>query len=119
MRVGSHEDSNHYAYPLDLCAEMSSDRKVIGVYRLPHRMDEKMEDAGPGNRKFDRQKLHTTSEYHPDLQKERRTTTKPLIVLQPDGPSFKTDGNLIMWEKWHFRIGFNYVRTQQLFNLGH
>ena len=37
-----------------------------------------------------------------------RTTVKPLQVVQPDGPSFSLTGHLIEWEKWRFRVGFNW-----------
>ncbi|KAL1297654.1 hypothetical protein AAFC00_006209 [Neodothiora populina] len=50
------------------------------------------------------------NEYYPTLQSEPpRTDVKPLHVVQPDGPSFTvTDGNCISWQKWRFRVGFNY-----------
>lgn len=28
--------------------------------------------------------------------------------MQPDGPGFDISGNLIEWEKWRFRVGFNW-----------
>lgn len=28
--------------------------------------------------------------------------------LLTQGPSFRVDGNLITWQKWRFRLGFNY-----------
>jgi primary-amine oxidase len=31
---------------------------------------------------------------------------KRLDVKQPDGPSFKVDGNAVTWQKWHFRVGY-------------
>lgn len=68
-----------------------------------------MEVAGEGNKKFDRRKIHTSSEYHPDLLQGRRKTTKPYQVVQPEGPSSETQGNLLTWEKWRMRVGFNYV----------
>ncbi|KAL4881325.1 copper amine oxidase [Aspergillus karnatakaensis] len=98
MKLQEHGDTNHYAFPLDLVVELDDEQKVIGILKLPS-----------GNIKpFDRRKLHTSSEYHPDLVPARRTTTKPYQVVQPQGPSFKTEGNLINWEKWRFRVGFNY-----------
>ncbi|HEX6501391.1 MAG TPA: primary-amine oxidase [Micromonosporaceae bacterium] len=36
-----------------------------------------------------------------------RTTLKPLEITQPDGPSFVVDGDVVTWEKWRFRIGFD------------
>lgn len=29
-------------------------------------------------------------------------------MVQPDGPSFQIDGQKVSWEKWQFRVGFNY-----------
>ncbi|KAK2737735.1 hypothetical protein FQN55_000950 [Onygenales sp. PD_40] len=108
MRIGNHEDANHYAYPLDLCVEMTDGLEIIGIFCLPSGENERMTPASGGIRKFDRSKIHASSEYHPDLVTERRTTTKPYRVVQPDGPSFQVEGNLITWEKWRLRVGFNY-----------
>ena len=48
-------------------------------------------------------------EYDPKLTKgPARTTMKPYIVAQPEGPSFKVKGHLIEWEKHRFRVGFNW-----------
>lgn len=110
MRIGSHRDANHFAYPLDICAEMSGEREVLKIIRLPSGDGDRAEfDAtGPG-KKFDRRKIHGSSEYHPELVGKARDSTKPYIVQQPEGPSFKTEGNLLTWEKWRMRVGFNYV----------
>ncbi|KIX04344.1 uncharacterized protein Z518_05212 [Rhinocladiella mackenziei CBS 650.93] len=106
MQLISHSDANHYAYPLDLCVEMSGDARVLKIFYLP---------AGTSNdismtaTPYDQRKVHDASiEYHPDLVPTHRTTTKPYHVSQPQGPSFVTEGNLIRWEKWSFRVGFNY-----------
>ena len=50
------------------------------------------------------------SEYYPDLLEEGpRKDLKPLHMSQPEGPSFTVDdGNCISWQKWQFRVGFNY-----------
>lgn len=37
-----------------------------------------------------------------------REPLKPLVITQPDGPSFTLDGNLLTWQNWSLRIGFNY-----------
>ncbi|MFT4042792.1 MAG: primary-amine oxidase [Gordonia sp. (in: high G+C Gram-positive bacteria)] len=37
-----------------------------------------------------------------------RPPLKPLDITQPDGPSFDLDGNLLTWQKWSLRVGFNY-----------
>lgn len=36
-----------------------------------------------------------------------RTTQKPIEITQPEGPSFTVDGNLVNWEKWSLRVGFD------------
>ena len=38
----------------------------------------------------------------------RRQPLKPLEIIQPDGPSFTLDGNLLTWQNWSLRVGFNY-----------
>lgn len=113
MRLSSHKDSNHFAYPLDVCAQMNSEYQVTKVFNLPSAEGDRMSEWNDKGKKFDRRKIHSTSEYHPDLQTERRKTTTPYQVVQPSGPSFQTIGNLISWEKWRFRVGFNYVRESQ------
>lgn len=110
MSLSSHGDSNHYAYPLDICVEMLGGRQVKRVLSLPLGEHDRMGLVSEvGVRPFDRRKIHGSSEYHPDLVPKRRTTTKPYHVVQPDGPSFQSEGNLLTWEKWRFRVGFNFV----------
>lgn len=107
MRLVENLDANYYAYPLDLCAEVSEQLLVTNIYRLPSSQDERIHnDRHP----FDRRKIHSeeSSEYHPSLRLPPRTSTKPYRVEQPEGPSFETHGNLITWEKWRLRVGFNY-----------
>jgi primary-amine oxidase len=36
-----------------------------------------------------------------------RSDIKPLLITQPDGPSFQLDGNYMSWQNWKFIIGFN------------
>ena len=38
----------------------------------------------------------------------RRESLKPLHIDQPEGPSFTLDGNLLQWQNWSLRIGFNH-----------
>ncbi|HTR37051.1 MAG TPA: primary-amine oxidase [Bryobacteraceae bacterium] len=41
-------------------------------------------------------------EYIPNVRKD----LKPLEIVQPEGPSFTVEGNLVQWQKWKFRVGF-------------
>ncbi|KAK5275008.1 hypothetical protein LTR99_004281 [Exophiala xenobiotica] len=106
MKLVDHPDANHYAYPLDLCVEMSGDAKVMKIFYLPFGTSNDISTAAQA---YDKKKVHDSEiEYHPDLVKNHRTTTKPYHVSQPEGPSFEAQGNLLEWEKWRFRVGFNY-----------
>ncbi len=48
-------------------------------------------------------------EYRPELVpgQQLRSDIKPLDIVQPDGPSFTMDGNLLKWQNWSMRVGFN------------
>ncbi|CAA0826695.1 Copper amine oxidase family protein [Striga hermonthica] len=35
-----------------------------------------------------------------------RSDVKPLQIIQPEGPSFRVNGQYVEWQKWNFRIGF-------------
>lgn len=48
---------------------------------------------------------------------DMRTDLKPYIVQQPEGPSFSTTGNLVQWQKWRFRLGFNAREGMVLYNI--
>jgi len=37
----------------------------------------------------------------------QRTGLKPLVVQQPDGPSFTIDGRNVSWQGWHFRVDWS------------
>jgi primary-amine oxidase len=43
----------------------------------------------------------------PEYVGPARTTLKPLEITQPDGPSFSVDGDVVTWENWRFRVGFD------------
>jgi primary-amine oxidase len=38
---------------------------------------------------------------------EVRTTLKPLEITQPEGPSFSVVDDVVSWENWKFRVGFD------------
>ncbi|MDF0529656.1 primary-amine oxidase [Tsukamurella sp. 8F] len=37
-----------------------------------------------------------------------REPLRPLDITQNEGPSFTLDGNLLRWQNWSMRVGFNY-----------
>jgi primary-amine oxidase len=36
-----------------------------------------------------------------------RTSLKPIHITQPEGPSFGLDGDVVTWEGWRLRVGFD------------
>ncbi len=47
------------------------------------------------------------ADYAADRVHEFRTDIKPLMITQPDGPSFVMEGNQIRWQKWQLVVGFD------------
>ena len=101
----SDADSNHYALPLAISPVVDAEEfKVIRIDLLPTGDDHIIKGTQP-------YKIQPPNEYTPEHQ-ELRTDLKPLNVLQPEGTSFtatKTGetGEIIEWQKWSFRVGFN------------
>ena len=97
--------SNHYAFPLAISPVIDAvTRKVVRIDIAP---------TGPGlERKATRPiPVPPPNEYTPEHHK-LRTDLKPLHVVQPEGASFKVTqsgetGQLVEWQKWSFRVGFN------------
>lgn len=107
-RIGN-PDSNFYAYPLPIIPIM--DAKTKEIIRIDHLATGGEEDGlkyGTRDKNFMNQ--YRAAEYVPELVKGGlRTDMKAINVVQPDGPSFKiTNESLVEWQKWRFRVGFNY-----------
>ncbi|KAL3159938.1 hypothetical protein ABBQ38_010331 [Trebouxia sp. C0009 RCD-2024] len=101
-----HPDDNHYAHPLDFIPVVDLNLKKVVHMDKPH------QDTPP--------KMPTENyNYHHKLVDDWRTDLKPLNVDQPEGPSFKVEGNLIKWQKWHIRTSFNYREGLVLHNVGY
>ena len=98
----NHPESNHYAIPLDFSPRIDdATKKVDRIIRLPLF---NTFDTTP-------QTDYTVpkgNEYYHDLAGTKRTGLKPYNVVQPEGPSYSIDGNVVEWQKWRFRVGFNY-----------
>lgn len=61
----------------------------------------------------DRHNFHLADEL-PDP----RTSQRPIVITQPEGPSFTVDGDVVEWEHWRFRIGYNQVEGLTLHQIG-
>jgi len=53
------------------------------------------------------------------LKSGYRTDIKPLDIRQPEGPSFSVEGQLVRWQKWRFRVGFNVREGLVLYDIGY
>jgi primary-amine oxidase len=53
------------------------------------------------------------------LRSDLRRDLKPLDIVQPEGPSFAVDGQLVRWQKWQFRIGFDVREGLILHTIGY
>ncbi|KAF4871783.1 Copper amine oxidase 1 [Colletotrichum siamense] len=110
-------DSSHYSFPLDFMVIVDlCTMKVKKIIRLPLGSDESttegMDDIA--HRETD----PAEPEYDHRLQKNPpRTSMKPYNVVQPEGASFTVKGHLIEWEKWRFRVGFNWREGLTLHDL--
>jgi primary-amine oxidase len=43
----------------------------------------------------------------PDVRGPLRTGLRPIEITQPEGPSFTVEGNLLRWQDWSLRVGFD------------
>ena len=57
--------------------------------------------------------------YYPEHNGPLRTDLKPLEIIQPEGPSFEVDGNLVRWQKWSLRIGMDPLEGLVLWTIGY
>lgn len=48
-----------------------------------------------------------------------RTDIKPLDIVQPEGPSFDVEGNLVRWQKWQFRVSMHAIHGLVLHQVGY
>ena len=74
---------------------------------------------------FTVEKPEIMGEYVPHLIPERirehykRPPLKPLDIVQPEGTSVEVDGNLIEWQNWSLRVGFNYREGMTLHSISY
>jgi primary-amine oxidase len=93
-------DGNGYARPvenlvvmIDLDARAIVDVIDTGVVAIPTRS---------GNYRPDQ----ITDENNVPNFPRVREPMKPILIEQPEGPSFTMDGNAITWANWRFRVGY-------------
>lgn len=101
---GDNIEDNHYAHPIDILPVV--DLNTHTLVRIDG-MDRQPPPKIPENSVNYHRDLVKTNSY---LQSSWRSDTlKALDITQPDGPSFRVeDGNLVEWQNWNFRVGWNY-----------
>ncbi len=57
--------------------------------------------------------------YFPADQPSLRSDLKPIEITQPEGPSFTVDGNLVGWQGWQLRIGWDPFEGLVLHQVGY
>lgn len=112
----SFEDSNHYALPLPISPVYSMEHsKVVRIDIVPTGNDHSVKPVT-------QHEIKPPNEYTSEHQK-LRTGLKPLHVVQPEGASFRfrktgETGELIEWQKWVFRVGFNAREGAIIYDVG-
>jgi primary-amine oxidase len=61
----------------------------------------------------------TSGSYYLEDNGPPRADLKPLSITQPEGPSFTVDGNLVQWQKWSMRVGFDPLEGLVLYTVGY
>ncbi len=95
-----HPLDNYYAHPLEgVVATVELDTMAVrvvdhGVAPVP---------AQAGN--YTPQGIQATTN-SPSFPAGVRTDVKPISITQPEGVSFRVEGQQVSWQKWRFRVGF-------------
>lgn len=112
--VRSGPDDNGYARPVEgVVVRFDLDRMEVvevedhGVVPLPPRA---------GN--YDPERIKDPENF-PHFPNGARADLKPLVITQPDGPSFSVEGYHVQWQKWSFRVGFNPREGLVLYTIGY
>ncbi len=104
--VRASPDDNFYAHPLDVVVVVELQTKRV-LQWWHHKANPIIPTLNSN--------FHTKLV---DQERGWRTGLKPLNVVQPEGPSFSVDGNMVSWQKWSMRVSFNYREGLVLHTVG-
>lgn len=102
------ETSNAYARPLDGLLPVVDALAGRVVRWARFEPDWPVPPAGDASAEFDAAAFP---------EEDRRRVARPLIVNQPEGPTFEFDGQLIRWMGWEMRVGFGQREGVMLHNI--
>ncbi len=57
--------------------------------------------------------------YYPEDNGPLRSDLRPLEISQPEGPSFRVEGNLLEWQRWSMRLSMDPVEGLVLHQVGY
>ncbi|RAH50506.1 copper amine oxidase [Aspergillus brunneoviolaceus CBS 621.78] len=98
----NHPQNNHYSTPCKFSPVFDGiTHELVRIDFLPGGVDATTTETQPWK------PVQTIQYAHELLDEPVRTDLKPYIVQQPQGPSFTVQGNVVSWQKWRFRVGFN------------
>lgn len=106
-----HTESNHYSLPLKFSPVFEAfTKKFIRIDFLPGGYDETTVPTEPWQ-------PVPCVEYHPELNGETKMRdVKPLLISQPEGPSFEMNGSKIKWQGWEFHVSYSVREGFALYN---
>ncbi|KAK2796672.1 hypothetical protein FQN51_009113 [Onygenales sp. PD_10] len=103
MADTNHTQANHYSLPLAFSPVFDGlTHELVRMDYLPTGTDHSTAPTSPWK------PVKSIQYAHDLLEEPLRTDLKPYIVQQPEGASFTVNGNAVHWQKWNFRVGFNY-----------
>ncbi|KAE8384432.1 copper amine oxidase [Aspergillus alliaceus] len=107
-----HPQNNHYSTPCKFSPVFDGlTRELVRIDYLPGGHDAQITETQPWK------PVETIQYAHDLLQEPLRPDLKPYIVQQPQGASFDVQGNVVSWQKWRFRVGFNSREGLVIYNL--
>ncbi|OBT49825.1 hypothetical protein VE04_10172 [Pseudogymnoascus sp. 24MN13] len=112
--AGSNPESNMYSFPLPLSPVVDvANKSVVRIDPMPADWipNERIPSpcASPNWASGTALDGCQPNDYHPDLLPQPRQDLRPLRIIQPEGVSFTvTDGSLVEWQKWRFRVRFDF-----------
>lgn len=94
-------DDNAYAHPIDILpvVDLNTERVVV-----VEGLDRPAPDLPRLSVNYHRSRIASNEYLEQSVRKEKLA---PLLITQPEGPSFDVNGGHVSWQKWAFRVSFN------------